>query len=159
MELSKEEIWKDISDYEGLYQASSLGRIRSLDRYKITKNRYGKIKAKIKGIFLKPSINHDGYYEIVLSKNGKSKMFRLHRVIAKTFLDNLENKPQVNHIDGNKLNNNINNLEWCTCKENINHAWENGLSYISDKHKMAISKSVTARWEKYRENKKKGMSK
>ena len=122
-----DEVWKDIKGYEGLYQVSNLGQIRSLDRYKYTKGRYGRMKAKIKGRLLKPCLNHDGYKEIVLSKDGKSKMYRLHRIVAETFIDNFDNKNQVNHKNGNKLDNKAQNLEWVTCKENINHALINNL--------------------------------
>lgn len=111
----------------GLYEVSNLGNIRSLDRFKITNGRYGKMKSKIKGRILKPSTNHDNYYQVVLSKNGKSKMFRLHRIVAQTFIQNTQNKEQVNHKNGNKLDNRVENLEWCTCKENIQHALDNNL--------------------------------
>ena len=124
------EEWRDIKGYENLYQVSNLGRIKSLDRYKITKGRYGKLKIKIKGKVLKPCINHDGYYEIVLSKDGKAKMFRLHRIVANTFIENKRIANQVNHINGNKLDNRVDNLEWCTCKENIKHAVNNNLINI-----------------------------
>lgn len=120
----KEEIWKDIKGYEGLYQASNLGRIRSIDRYKTTKGRYKEMQSKIKGTILRQAVNHDGYYEVVLSKNGKSKTMRVNRIIAETFI---KNKVQVNHINGNKSDNRADNLEWCTCKQNIEHALNNNL--------------------------------
>lgn len=104
------EIWKDIPGYEGLYQASNLGRIRSLIRNKIL---IGGIK--------------NGYREVILCKNGKRKYMLVHRLIAQTFLENKKNKPQINHIDGNKHNNNVNNLEWCTRSENMKHAYKIGL--------------------------------
>lgn len=99
------EIWKPIPNYEGLYEASSLGRIRSVYRY----NR-----------ILKPMISNSGYARVDLFKNKNRKQFSVHRLIAMTFISNPEGKKAVNHIDENKLNNCIDNLEWVTHKENCN---------------------------------------
>ena len=76
---------------------------------------------------MKLSINNSGYVQISLFQNGKRKPVLVHRLVAENFLKNKENKPYVNHIDGNKLNNKMDNLEWCTCQENINHAYQKGL--------------------------------
>lgn len=102
-----DELWKDIKGYEGLYQASNFGNIRLLNNNK----------------HLKQGILSKGYLRVTLSK----KSFLSHRIIATTFIPNPDNKKCVNHIDGNKLNNNVNNLEWCTHSENMQHAWDNGL--------------------------------
>ena len=110
------EIWKDIKDYEGCYQISNLGNIKSLIR-----------KNNKKEKLLKVQISTCGYYKILLYKNNKSKHFKVHRLIAIHFIPNIYNKEQINHIDGNKLNNNINNLEWVTPKENMQHAVRTGL--------------------------------
>lgn len=118
----QEEIWKDIPQYEGLYMASNLGRIKSLP-----KNHHSTL-------ILKNKKTKDGYYETSLSKNGKAKFIRTHRLIAFTFIPNIENKPQINHIDGNKLNNNVNNLEWCTVQENKEHAIRTGLQNFNGKN-------------------------
>ena len=99
-------IWKPIDDYEGLYEVSSDGRVRSLYRYKKE---------------LKPNIGRGGYYYIQLWNKGKCKCVSIHRLVAEAFCDNPERKPFVNHIDENKLNNNVENLEWVTHKENCNH--------------------------------------
>lgn len=112
------EIWKDITGYEGLYQVSTLGRVLSLR----------------KNIILKPGNDKDGYLNINLSLNSKSKTLKIHRIVAKMFIENIDNKPQVNHIDFNKKNNNINNLEWCTIKENSMHNRIFGVMPIGEKH-------------------------
>lgn len=99
------EIWKDIAGYEGLYQISNYGNIRNS-----------------KGRLLKYYENHKGYYKVGLNKNGKNSKFRVHRLVAQMFIPNPHEYPQVNHIDGNKQNNNVTNLEWCTNTENQIHA-------------------------------------
>ena len=113
----KKELWRDIKDYEDLYQGSNLGRVRSLDRWVKSKN--GSIRI-CRGRILKPYTNKDGYLCVVLSKNNKQKTFRVNRLVAEAFLDNPNNLPQVNHKDENKQNNNVENLEFCDCKYNIN---------------------------------------
>lgn len=120
------EVWKDIKDYEGLYQSSTFGRARSLDSYRKGKN--GTVKF-CKGRILKPSTNKDGYLQVNLYKNNKLKRFLIHRLVAEAFLEIPEELKhlkgtrylQVNHKDENKLNNNVNNLEFCNCKYNINY--------------------------------------
>lgn len=88
----------------------------------------GTIYSKHYKKMLNPKKNHDGYLRIQIWKNRKCRFVGVHRVVAETFLPNPENKPFVNHIDGDKQNNRVENLEWCTQKENINHAWNTGLS-------------------------------
>lgn len=112
------EIWKDIPNYEGIYQASNLGRIRTVDR-KINingKNQFCNFKCKkiIKGKIMKSKLTKDEYYEIGLNKNGKTKCVRTHRLIAMTFIPNPNNYPVINHINHNRLDNRVSNLEWCT---------------------------------------------
>lgn len=114
-----DEIWKDIKDYEGLYQVSNLGRVRSLDKIVIRtdgKNRHQK------GKILKLQISKYGYNVITLWNNNVSKQFKVHRLVAMAFIPNPNNLPQVNHIDEDKLNNKIDNLEWCTALENNRHS-------------------------------------
>lgn len=96
---------KDITGYEGLYAVTSCGKVWS----------YGRKK------YLSPHIVNSGYEQVILSKNGKTKPYRVHQLVAMTYIPNPENKPCVNHLDENKLNNALNNLEWVTHKENINH--------------------------------------
>ena len=119
-----EEIWKPIVGYEDLYEISSFGNVRSLDKYVNCKNNS---KRLIKGKVISQFINH-GYKIVDLTKNGQRKHCRVHRLVAQAFIPNYDNKEDVNHIDGNKTNNRIENLEWCTRQENIIHALENGLN-------------------------------
>lgn len=118
-----EEIWKDISGYEGFYQVSNMYRVKSLER--IVNSGNGK---RIEGSkIIKMRLNERGYYRLSLSKNGECKNFTLHRLIAKAFIPNPHNKPEINHINGIKTDNRIDNLEWVTTKENVIHAETIGL--------------------------------
>lgn len=127
------EIWKDIEGYEGLYQVSNLGRVKSLSRL-IERERSYYSKEKL----LKVVINKYNYCKVNLYKSNKIKSFTVHRLVANTFLSNPYNKPQVNHIDGDKCNNCVNNLEWTTASENTQHAIDTGLKNINgSKHGMA----------------------
>lgn len=116
--------WRDIPGYEGAYQATKTGRIRSLTR---------SVRCRSNGTITRPgrellqTVNLNGYATVPLSVEGKSKICSVHRLVALTYLPNPENKPQVNHIDGNKLNNDVTNLEWVTQSENIQHAKAQGL--------------------------------
>lgn len=133
--FSMKEEWKDILGYEGYYQISNIGRVKSLTRKKLANNRYCNIQEKI----LKKNVNNYGYILVRLYKNGKSQTLRVHRLVAQAFISNPKNKPQVNHIDGNKQNNSMKNLEWCTNKENTKHAFENKLcvGLKGEKHPIA----------------------
>lgn len=120
---------KNIKCYEGLYQVSNLGRIKSLSRTVYQYNYMAKkdIKITFKEKIRKPRMSKDGYYIINLNKDGKMTTYRVHRLVGEQFVENKENKPYINHKDGNKLNNNVDNLEWCTAKENSIHGWKIGL--------------------------------
>ena len=116
-----EEIWKDIPDYNGRYQASNLGRIKRVKTIITTAD--GKKRSLPEKIF-KPYRREDGYYMTGLIKNKKNNLAFIHILIAKTFLPNPDNLPQVNHKDGNKGNNNLDNLEWVTCSQNTKHSYD-----------------------------------
>lgn len=120
------EEWKDIEGYEGLYQVSNLGKVKSLSRIIIRSNgRQHTVKEK----YIKQFQDKCGYMVAYLCKCGKKSNCRVHRLVANAFIPNLKNKPQVNHKDGNKTNNNVNNLEWCTNGENQIHAFQYGLNH------------------------------
>lgn len=118
------EHWNHIKGYVGLYQVSDKGRVKSFPR---------KFTHKEEVIIL-PNISDRGYALVTLCKNGKTKHFQVHRLVAEAFIDNPDNKPQVNHIDGNPLNNCKENLEWVTAQENIRHKYD-VLKYISPTRK------------------------
>ena len=114
------EIWKDISNYENLYQVSNLGRVRSITHTR--KNGREKNHVCIsKGKMLTPGKDNSGYMVVVLSKNGKTKSYRVHRLVAQEFLENKNNFKCINHKDENKANNKADNLEWCNHKYNNNY--------------------------------------
>ena len=124
-------IWKrmiyhgeDLGDY---YLVSNTGEIKGV--------KTGKIRSK--------NINHEGYYYVSVSLGSKDNKayIKIHRAVAETFLDNINNYPIINHKDGNKLNNNINNLEYCTYKQNANHAVENNL--MTNEHVCKKIKNIT----------------
>ena len=117
----KNEEWRDVVGYEGLYQVSSEGRVKSLER-KLSHWRGGERIQKER--ILKPAV-YGGYLSVGLCAGGKRKMLRVHRLVCQAFHKNPENKPCVNHIDENKTNNAASNLEWCTTKENNNHGTRN----------------------------------
>lgn len=122
------EIWKDIPNYEGYYQASNLGNIRSLDRWIDNPNKKAKTNGYIKKkMILKQNKIKSGYYTTALSREGTTKAYLTHRLIAIAFLSNPLNKPQVNHKNGVKTDNNVSNLEWATRSENAIHSYENKL--------------------------------
>lgn len=117
-----EEIWKDIKGYEGLYKVSNLGRVKN-----IKFNR-----------FIKPFSAGIGYLQVDLSRGNNRRKVLVHRLVAEAFIPNPENKLEVNHIDEDKTNNKVDNLEWCTRTENVNHGTRN------ERHSKALSIPIIA---------------
>ena len=118
--IEEQEIWKDIKGYEGLYQVSNMGRVKSLSRI-ITQNPTKKCSYSyiLQERILKPNADRTGYYYVFLHDNGRKKICRLHRLVAISFIK--ESDLQVNHIDNNRKNNKLCNLEYLTNRENFNH--------------------------------------
>lgn len=113
--MTKREICRDIPEYEGLYQVSNYGNIKSLPR------------KRCKGCILKPYYPKYGYPHVMLSKNGIQKCYKVHRLVADVFIPNPDQKPEVNHKNANKSDNRVENLEWRTTFENYAHARDMGL--------------------------------
>ena len=139
--MSNNELWRDIKfvnngkeyDYTGIYQISSKGRVKQLA---YTDAKGNKRNEKI----MKNTVDKGGYEFIKLTKNYKQTHFRIHRLVAYMFIPNPNNLPQVNHIDENKLNNTISNLEWCDAKSNVNHGTRN--------ERAAATKRVNGTYDK-----------
>lgn len=122
-----EEIWKDVPEYEGLYQVSTKGRVRSLDRTYQTKR---SVSYHNKGRILSPNINNSGYLYLCLCNGKKHWYAKVHRLVALAFIPNPNNLPEVNHKDGNKLNCCVDNLEWCNHSSNHKHSYKMRLSKV-----------------------------
>ncbi len=123
---TQHEQWKAIAECNGEYYISNHGQVKSL--------RFGK------GKIMKPYLTTKGYFRIGILVNGKQKMYKIHRLVANAFIENPCNKSTVNHKDGDKTNNHMNNLEWATQKENLQHAWRTGLF---DTTRLAVIKACS----------------
>lgn len=126
------EIWKDIPNYEGLYQVSNLGNVKSVKRI-VSRAKNGTGDLPLKSRILSPTTYPKGYKKVTLRKNNESKYFFVHRLVAEAFIPNPNNYPYVNHKDENPSNNFSNNLEWCTNEYNM--------SYGTLGHRISLSKS------------------
>jgi hypothetical protein len=130
LSISHEEIWLPVSGYEGRYEISNFGNIKALSRphYK-----------RKSPILVKKQLDRYGYHYVHISNGIKGRNIKVHRLVAIAFIPNPENKSDVNHIDGNKLNNHVSNLEWATIKENVRHAHDTGLRTMD--HLIALSRT------------------
>jgi len=117
------EVWKDIYGYKGLYQVNRCGQVKSLARKVKFRNGLSSRKEKI----LSAGPTTSGYSAVTLSRNGKIKGFQVHRLVALAFIPNPDRKPDINHINGIKMDNRVKNIEWCTASENILHSHRIGL--------------------------------
>lgn len=140
-DLPNEE-WRDVVGYEGLYQVSNMGRVKSLERQSSTFCQ--------KGTMCTYSVNEKickqhtvgGYLMVHLSNNNKKKLVRVHRLVAMSFMPNPNNYPQINHINENKTDNTLGNIEWCTCKQNNNHGTRNKRMSSTQRNDKKKSKRV-----------------
>jgi hypothetical protein len=144
------EVWKDIKGYEGLYQVSSIGRIKSFDRIVEQIGKGGlPFKRIYKGRILVGNKHTKGYYMATLAKNKKNTPISIHRLVCFAFIPNVQNLPQVNHKNGIKTDNRVENLEWCTSSFNNKHAHSTGLNRSGYKngelHKNAKLKNMEVR--------------
>jgi hypothetical protein len=126
-----EEVWKDVKGYEGLFQVSNKGIVKSYDRY--VKHSHSSLRIQ-KGRTLNLFYNKDKYRYVTFELDGVIRQPVVHRLVAIAFIPNPDNKPCVNHIDCNKSNNKVENLEWCTPFENTQHAKQNNLLPTGEKH-------------------------
>lgn len=135
-----QEHWVPIPNYEGYYEISNLGNIRSINRSIPTKSGY--LKPEKERIITR-RISNKGYLTVTLSKKGQSNTHHVHRLLALAFIPNPDHKPIINHKNGNKLDNSIENLEWATYSENALHAYRNGLYKSNDRKRRTIVDTCT----------------
>lgn len=142
MENLEKEIWRDAKGFENYYEVSNCGRIRRKLNETIYKN--GTV-AHFSQTILKQSKNKKGYFRVYLSVKSKKYTKSAHRIIAETFIENIFNKATINHIDCDKTNNHISNLEWCSNLENIRHAFNNGIFKNRDKNTILNIKHMKSK--------------
>lgn len=137
------EIWKDVKNYEGMYQVSNLGLVKSLERKVIAAQGFVQTYP---GKTLKHDVlttTYSNYQRVTLSRNNKVSRHSVHRLVAEAFIPNTEDKPHVNHLDNNAENNTVENLEWCTHSENMQHAQKQGRLFKSQSSGGCIGGAVS----------------
>ena len=117
------EIWKSVKGYDGIYEVSNFGRVKSLDRYIVRNDGITQLR---KGKIIAQSLNSDGYCQLKLCKDGNTKTVRVHRIVAEAFIPNPNELSDVNHIDCNRTNNHVDNLEWLSWEDNVKHSANKG---------------------------------
>ena len=135
--IYKPEEWRAVSGYEGLYEVSSGGKVRRISGWGNKNNGWRQATGLVK-----LETNKSGYMRIKLSKNGIRTWYLVHRLVALAFIENPDEKPYVNHKDGNKANNSVDNLEWCTSRENQVHAFATGLKQPTRRRAVVTSNSI-----------------
>lgn len=140
MENIEIEIWRDIPDYEGQYQVSNLGRVKSLERSISCKD--GRKSYIVPKRIMKLNKDNLGYLNVMLCKNGKIKRFRVHQLVARTFIPNPENLPMINHKNEIKTDNRVENLEFCTAKHNANYGTRNERLSKINKGKISLKRKT-----------------
>ena len=135
------EIWKDVVGYEGLYKVSNKGNIKSVGRFVEYNKHHKHTKQFRKSKKLTQVIMKNNYLRVEMSKNNVHKLILVHRIVEQAFIPNQLNKKQVNHINGIKTDNRVENLEWATCKENMKHAWDHNL-YKNNKPILQIKDGI-----------------
>jgi hypothetical protein len=134
METKIEEIWKDVVGYEGYYQVSNTGKVKSLVRIANLKNQWGDYSRSVKSKILKPVLTFNGRPRVDLL----GKLLSVSRLVAFAFIDNPHGYPEINHIDGNPMNNYSTNLEWCTRGHNMKHAHDTGLIIRTGRDRLVL---------------------
>lgn len=132
----KKILWKDIGGYEGAYEVSTVGMIRSKSRTILKGKNF--VPSKIKGQIISPYVNSAGYMCVTLYRAGKKRNEKVHSLVAKAFIPNELNKKTVNHIDENKLNNTVENLEWMTNSENVNYGTR--IQRVKEKYGVSVTR-------------------
>lgn len=138
------EEWRDIADYEGFYQVSNTGKVRSIEHH----DRFGRLYPQVE---LMPATGRNGYLMLHLKAGGHRKMVLIHRLVARAFIPNPKDYTDVNHIDGDKTNNDVSNLEWCTHSYNQCHAYATGLNHGSRKLGVDVIRDDGVVYHSYRD--------